>query len=168
MSSPRTPWATRTPHADRTYTVHHGAPVMDAVGREMRARVRQLCTVQFGHEIFKDWDKRDKDKKNYIIEQIKSEFMPADETVSNDWIKSVCVSTMSHRKSEARDALKEGKSKPAWLDAAEWRQLQLEREENPDKFHQQREAAKKKNESVGSSHLGSGGYETLREEFVSP
>ena len=54
-----------------------------------------------------------------------------------------------------------------WLDAVEWRQLQQEREENPDKFHQQRESAKKKNESV-SSHLGSGGYETLREEFMSP
>ena len=92
--------------------------------------------------------------------------MPADEQVNNDWIKSVMVSTMSHRKSEARDAFREGKPKPTWLDAAEWRQIQQEAIDNPNKYQQQREAARLKNESVGSSHLGSGGYDTLRDEFV--
>ena len=98
---------------------------------------------------------------------MKDEFVPADEQVSNDWIKSVMVSTMSHRKSEARDACREGKPKPTWLDAAEWRQIQQEATDNPNKYQQQREAARLKNESVGSSHLGSGGYDTLRDEFVS-
>ena len=123
MSSPRLPWSTRTPSADRTYIVHDGAPIMDDVGKEMRQRICQLCSVQFGHEIMQDWEKRDKDKKSYMIERVKTEFVPADEQVSNDWIKSVMVSTMFHRKSEARDACREGKPKPTWLDAAEWRQI---------------------------------------------
>lgn len=42
-----------------------------------------------------------------------------------------------------------------------------EHNDNPDKFQQQKDAARAKNESIGSYHLGSGGYETLREEFVS-
>lgn len=141
--------------------------MQDAVGKEMRARIRQLCTIEFGHEILKKWDKLDKDKKNFIIEQIKREFIPSGEVVSNEWIKDVMVQTMSHRRSEARDALKEEKPKPVWLDSEEWSTIQREREETPDKFQQQRDAARAKNESVGSSHLGSGGYETLREEFVS-
>ena len=49
----------------------------------------------------------------------------------------------------------------------EWRQIAQELTESPDKFWQQRDAARAKNESVGSSHLGSGGYETLQEDFVS-
>ena len=123
--------------------------------------------VQFGHDVLKTWSKLDKDKKNYIIEQIKQEYIPAGEVVSNDWIKEVMVSCMSHKRSEARDAYGEEKEKPTWLDAEEWRQIAQEKAENPDKFWQQREAARVKNESVGSSHLGSGGYETLQEDFVS-
>ena len=140
---------------------------MDDIGKEMRARIRQLCTIQFGHEIMKRWDQHDAEKKNYIIKRIKEEFTLAGEEVSNEWIKDVMVSTMSHRRSEARDAFKEGKAKPAWLDAAEWRAIQQEATEDPDKFAKQRRAAERRNESVGSSHLGSGGYDTLREEFVS-
>ncbi len=52
---------------------------MDDVGKEMRQRIRQLCSIQFGHEIMQDWDKRDKEKKNYIIERVKDEFVPAGE-----------------------------------------------------------------------------------------
>ena len=141
--------------------------VQDVVGKEMRARIRQLCTIEFGHEILKKWEKLDKDKKNFIIEQIKREFIPSGEVVSNEWIKDIMVQVMSHRRSEARDAFKEGKPKPVWLDSEEWSIIQRENIETPDKFQQQRDAARAKNENVGSSHLDSGGYETLREEFVS-
>ena len=79
MSLPRLPWSTRTPSFDRTYIVRDGAPIMDDVGKEMRQRICQLCSIQFGHEIMQDWDKRYKEKKNYIIEQVKDEFVPADE-----------------------------------------------------------------------------------------
>ena len=79
---------------------------MDDVGKEMTQRIRQLCRIQFGHEIMQDWDKRDKEKKNYIIERVKDEFVPADEQVSNDWwIKSVMVSSMSHRKDKGSRSL---------------------------------------------------------------
>lgn len=142
---------------------------MDAVGKEMKLAIRQLCNLQFGHHVLKKWDELDADRKNYVIEEIKRRFIPVEghPVVPNQWIKSMMVSCMSHKRSEARDAFKEGKPKPSWLDAEEWREIQQETEDNPTKFQQQRDAARAKNESVGSSHLGSGGYDTLREEFVS-
>lgn len=70
---------------------------MDTVDKEMRAKVRQLCTVKFGHKIMKSWDARDKEKKNYIIEKIKRDFLPACKEVSNNkWIKCVLGSCKSH------------------------------------------------------------------------
>ena len=46
-------------------------------------------------------------------------------------------------------------------------EVQQEAADDPNRYHQQREAARLKNESVGSLHLGSGGYDTLQDEFVS-
>ena len=140
---------------------------MDDVGKEIRARIRQLCTIQFGHEVLKKWDKLDLEKKIFIQDQIKREFSPSGEVMSNEWIKEIMKSCMSHRRSEVRDAVREGKPKPLWLDTEEWREAVQEYSDNPGKYQQQRDAARAKNESVGSSHLGSGGYDTLRDDFVS-
>ena len=74
---------------------------------------------------------------------------------------------MSHWRSEVRDAVRDGKPKPIWLDAEEWRLAVQEYGDDPNKYQQQKEAAQAKNESVGSSHLDSGGYDTLQDEFVS-
>ena len=74
---------------------------------------------------------------------------------------------MAHRRSEARDAFREGKEKPVWLDDREWEGISQDLTETPDRFQQQREAARTRLQIVGTSHLGSGGYETMRHEFVS-
>ena len=39
--------------------------------------------------------------------------------------------------------------------------------DTPEKFNQQREAARIRLQSVGSSHLGSGGWGNMQAEFVS-
>ena len=38
-SSPRTPWATRTPSHEHMYTVRNGTVVQDTIGKQMRARI---------------------------------------------------------------------------------------------------------------------------------
>ena len=168
-SSPRTPWATRTPSHERTYTVRSGAMVQDAVGKEMRARIWQLCTIQFGHEILKTWDKLDREtRRNFIIEQIKQEFIPSGNVVSNEWIKYQMVNVMSHIGDQRREMhIKKARESRLGLMQRSGGRFTQEATDSPDKFWQQRDAARAKNESVGSSHLGSGGYETLREDFVS-
>ena len=40
---------------------------MDAAGKAMRQRIRQLCTVQFGHTIMVKWSAQDKDIAVFII-----------------------------------------------------------------------------------------------------
>ena len=42
-----------------------------------------------------------------------------------------------------------------------------EQQQTPDRYCQQRDAAATRLEAVGASHLGSGGYDTMRHEFVS-
>ena len=42
-----------------------------------------------------------------------------------------------------------------------------EQQTTPDRYRQQRDAAATRLEAVGASHLGSGGYDTMRHEFVS-
>lgn len=149
------------------YTVTNGAVDMDEVGKGIRTRIHQLCSVQFGHEVLKTFHDLDKDKINAIADQIKREYTPRGPVMSNDWIKHQVVSVMSHRRSEVRTAVKKGKPKPTWLDTEEWRAAQQEYGDDPHKYQQQIDAARTRNESVGSSHLGSGGYETLRADFVS-
>lgn len=169
LASPRTPWGAHS-HDDRmTYHARDGAVVMDSIGKELKARLRQMCQIQFGHSIMIKWDNQDQEKKNYIISAIQDEFRPADptETVSSQWIMHVCKSIMSHRRSEARDAFKEGKPKPTWLDAEEWQMIIEENQATPDRYRQQQEAARARLQAVGASHLGSGGFDTFRTEFVS-
>eukprot|EP00250_Pteridium_aquilinum_P033171 c5276_g1_i1 orf=243-569(+) len=72
---------------------------------------------------------------------------------------------MKHRRSECRDAYREGKPKPIWLDAEEWEMIRQECTDTSEKFSQQRETARVRLASVGSSHLGSGGWGNMQAEF---
>ena len=74
---------------------------------------------------------------------------------------------MGHRRSKARDAYKDGKPKPVWLDDEEWEGIRQDFMENPNRFAQQREVARIRLQTTGTSHLGSGGLETMHAEFVS-
>ncbi|MCO5600093.1 hypothetical protein L7F22_054201 [Adiantum nelumboides] len=165
--SPRTPWGPHDAHPSQVYSVRDGAPVMDGVGRAMRARIGQLCHIQFGHSVMKKWSSQNAEAKNYITDAIQQEFRPAPgfDRVSAQWILEHARGIMSHRRSEARDAFRHGLSKPTWLDLEEWEQIAEEIGADPDRYRHQREAALKRNADIGASHLGSGGYETLRHEF---
>ena len=76
-STPRTPWGAHDYDDSKLYRIRDGAPVMDAAGKAMRQRIRQLCTVQFGHTIMVKWSAQDKDRKNYITEAIYREYRSA-------------------------------------------------------------------------------------------
>lgn len=169
LGSPSTPWGPHDHDAGKLYKCKDGAPVMNSVGKLMKTRLRQLCTIQFGHEVMTIWDDLDQEKKNYINRMIHQEFRPLDPRyeVSNDWIQLSCRLLMGHRRSDARDAFKDGKPKPVWLDDEEWEGIRREHTENPNRFAQQRAAARIRLQTAGTSHLGSGGLETMRAEFVS-
>lgn len=74
---------------------------------------------------------------------------------------------MSHRRSEARDAYREKRGKPDWLDREEWKLIKKEFKDEPQKWKQQLDAAKARLEAGSSSHLGSGGWASFNEDFVS-
>ena len=143
---------------------------MDAVGKAMRQRyttivhysVWTLCHVV-------KWSAQDKDHKNYITEAIYREYRPAPghPVVSLEWIQHTAREVTSHRRSEARDAFRGGLPKPVWLDAEEWEMIRDEQQQTLDRYRQYRDAAATRLEAVGVSHFGSGGYDTMRHEFVS-
>ena len=169
MGSPSTPWGAHDHDNSKIYTIRDGAPIMNSAGKAMKTRIRQLCTVQFHNSVMTLWEHQDKEKKNYINTKIKQEFQPSDprNPVSNEWIQYTARILMAHRRSEARDAFREGKEKPMWLDDREWEGISQDLTKTPDRFQQQREAARTRLQTVGASHLGSGAYETMRHEFVS-
>ncbi|KAI5075382.1 hypothetical protein GOP47_0009458 [Adiantum capillus-veneris] len=82
--------------------VRDGAPIMDDARKALRQRIRQLCTIQFGHTVLVPWKEQDKSKINYMIETIKSEFKatPGSEEISNVWITTTARDTMSLRRFE--------------------------------------------------------------------
>ena len=90
----------------------------------MKLHIQQSCNIQFGHQVLKKWDKLDADQTKYVIEEMKQPFIIDEEghlVVLNEWIKSMMVSCMYHRRSKVRDALKKGNPKPSLFDAEEWR-----------------------------------------------
>ncbi|KAH7415502.1 hypothetical protein KP509_14G048700 [Ceratopteris richardii] len=166
-STPRTPWGAHDHDDSKVYSIRDGVPVMDAACKAMRARIRQLCSIQFGHSIMRKWSEQDKDRKNYITRTIYQEFRPTDgqSIVSSEWILHTAREVMSHRRSEARDAFREGLPKPVWLDAEEWDMIRDEQQKTLDRYRQQRNVAATRLDTIGPSHLGSGGYDTMRHEF---
>ena len=49
---------------------------------------------------------------------------------------------MKHRRPKSRDAYREGKAKPIWLDAEEWEMIKHEYTDMLENFNQQREATR--------------------------
>ena len=169
MASPRTAWGAHDHDSTKLYKIKDGAPVNDRVGKAMRARIRQLCHVQFAHMVMIVWSELPQDRKDAIVRKIQAEFRPAPNhpEVTPDWIHLTGLNAMKHRRSDVRKAVKYKSGKPPWLDEEEWEKVLREIVDTPDRFQQQRDAASTRLQSAGTSHLGSGGYDTLRYEFVS-
>ena len=73
---------------------------------------------------------------------------------------------MGHCRSEARDRYKEGKAKPSWCEEEIWEIIKDERDNNPNKYEQQVRARAQQSSSQ-TSHLGSGGKQAFKRDFVS-
>ena len=73
---------------------------------------------------------------------------------------------MRYRRSQARDAYKEGKPESKLCHNAFWKLIKQEWDANPHKFCQQEDACATQSTS-STSHLGSGGWSTLKRDFVS-
>ena len=68
----------------------------------------------------------------------------------------------SHRRSDAREAVRDGKPKPEWLDAEDWSNLQDEATSTPNKWKQQKDAARARLDAGSVHHFGSGGFATFQ------
>ena len=71
------------------------------------------------------------------------------------------------RKYEIRQAALHGLDKPPHASSNDWRKAKEEVKKNPERFKQKREASRVQRESVGQSHLGSGGRGRFKAYFVS-
>jgi hypothetical protein len=130
--------------------------------------MRQLMALTFREEIYVDWRKQRADRKQYILDTLRSEFpCPDGYTFSDRFMLHRMSQWMNHRRSEVRDAIREGKKRLSGCAKSDWDHMKREIENNPEKFKQQREAAKKRQDSLGASHLGSGGKGHFMAYFVS-
>lgn len=169
-SSSRRYSSTPQPHDDtRTYICVDGVVAMDAVGMDMKTRIRQVTHTVFAHEVMTKFTKLSQDKKDRIVQQILSEYHPREgsSVVPNRWILEQMKACLSHRRSDVTQAIKKGAGKPWYLDQEEWDKQLREHGENPQRYAQQERAAARRLESVGSSHLGSGGWDSFHAYFVS-
>lgn len=169
-SSSRRYSSTPQPQDDnRTYTCVDGVVVMDTVGMDMKTRIRQVTHTVFAHEVMTKFPKLSQAKKDRIVQQILSEYHPNEGSpvVPNKWILEQMKACLSHRRSDVTQAIKKGAGKPWYLDQEEWDKELRDHGENPQRCAQQERAATRRLESVGSSHLGSGGWDSFHAYFVS-
>ena len=169
-SSSRRYSSTPLPEDDtRRYTCVDGIIVMDEVGQEMKTRLRQLTHTVFAHEVMTHFPRLSQAKKDRIVQQLTSEFQPAEGScvVPNRWIMEQMKMVLSHRRSDVTQAVKRGADKPWFVDQEEWDKEVAAHRDNPRRYSQQERAAARRLESVGSSHLGSGGWDSFHAYFVS-
>ena len=169
-SSSRRFSSTPQPHDDRrAYTCVDGVVVMDDVGADMKTRIRQITHTVFAHEVMTKFPRLSQGKKDRVVQQILAEYHPREgsEVVPNKWIMDQMKACLSHRRSDVTQAIKKGAPKPWYLDQQEWDKEVEAHGENPQRYAQQERAAARRLESVGSSHLGSGGWDSFHAYFVS-
>ncbi len=93
--------------------------------------------------------------------------MPGGAVAPIPWIREQMVNVLKHARSDVTQAVKHGRERPWFCSAQEWEQETRLHSENPRRYAQQEEAAARRLQSVGTSHLGRGGWERFRVNFVS-
>ena len=158
-----------TSEGGKFYTIVNGNVVLDNVGQEMKGRIRELCHTVFANDFMTTWTKLDKGKKDRVMNQINDEYKPAQgsEVVPRRWIKDHMVDVMKHWRGDVTRRVKGGGDKPWYITDEDWNAEKEKHEANPQRYKQQEDAAKARMESVGSSHLGSGGWDSFHVYFVS-
>ena len=142
---------------------------MNEEGKAVISRMHELCQQVFRHNITDKWKVIPDASKEYIIDTLYREFPQpsSNDRFSRGWMMTRMHDYQSHRRSDAREAVKLGKSKPEWLDTEDWSNLQDEATSTPDKWKQQKDATKVRLDAGSVHHLGSGGYTTFLSDFVS-
>ncbi|KAI5065731.1 hypothetical protein GOP47_0020426 [Adiantum capillus-veneris] len=72
-----------------------------------------------------------------------------------------------HKRSKVQKTIKHGWNRPDWLAKEDWKNAKKAARENPDKWKQQKEAARAQVEAGSSDHLGSDGWTSFEADFWS-
>ncbi|MCO5568699.1 hypothetical protein L7F22_022398 [Adiantum nelumboides] len=142
---PPTPYAAQTPnemppemppHQTLYYDLDDdGAPVSNAKGKRVIARMHELMWVYFLDDILTDWRRQPADSKN------------------------------TSRRGVAREVADEGGLKPSGLSANDWRRALEERCTFLNRWEQQREANRVQQNTTGILRLGNGGKAHFMAKF---
>ena len=150
------------------YSINEDKEIIeDNASAAVMMRMRHLCQIEF-KDILIDWCKQAKEKKSRVLETLHQEFpTPPEAEFDNKWMLSRMGRLIKNRKYEIRQAVRGGLSWPPDVSSKDWKIAKEELKKDPERFSQQREASHKQRESVGMSHLGSGGRGRFSVYFVS-
>ena len=133
-----------------------------------RSYMQSVCWDAFWYDILTKWENIERACKEYVIDLIKQEFPQPHKQYEFDsvWMERQMCTLMGHRRSEARDAYKEGKPRPRWCEEEIWQVIKEETDNDPNLFQQQVQARAAQSSSQ-VRHLGSGGKRAFKRDFVS-
>ncbi|MCO5589231.1 hypothetical protein L7F22_043197 [Adiantum nelumboides] len=140
-----------------------GAIIMTPEGKEVISVMRRLCHQVFRHTVMQTFAAQRQDLKDYVIDTLYHDFpvpTPGDR-FGREYMLLRMREYLKHRRDDARRATQ----RPDWLDTEEWRQIREERVTAPDRWEQQRRAARARIDAGSSHHLGSGGWGSFDEDF---
>ncbi|KAI5066576.1 hypothetical protein GOP47_0019200 [Adiantum capillus-veneris] len=165
-----TPRFTRHRPEGLPYSVNFsGGIIMDDDGKKVISRMRGLCSQLFRHYILNKWSEVPSDLKNRVISILHDEFsVPTrDQRFNEDLMKIRMREYCKHKRSEVQKAIKHGWNRPDWLAKEDWKNAKKAARENPDKWKQQKDAARARVKAGSSHHLGSGGWASFQADFWS-
>ncbi|MCO5601965.1 hypothetical protein L7F22_056092 [Adiantum nelumboides] len=140
-----------------------GAIIMTPEGKEVISAMRRLCRQVFRHIVMQTFAAQRQDLKYYVIDTLYHDYpvpTPGDR-FGREYMLLRMREYLKHRRDDARRATQ----RPDWLDREEWRQIREERVTAPDRWEQQRRAARARIDAGSSHHLGSGGWGNFDEDF---
>ncbi|MCO5598267.1 hypothetical protein L7F22_052359 [Adiantum nelumboides] len=140
-----------------------GAIIMTPEGKEVISAIHRLCRQVFRHTVMQTFATQHQDLKDYLIDTLYHDFpvpTPGDR-FGREYMLLLMREYLKHRRDDARRATQ----RSDWLDREEWRQIRKERVTAPDRWEQQRRAARARIDAGSSHHLRSGGWGSFDEDF---
>ncbi|MCO5598265.1 hypothetical protein L7F22_052357 [Adiantum nelumboides] len=140
-----------------------GAIIMTPEGKEVISAMRCLCRQVFRHTVMQTFAAQCQDLKDYVIDTLYHDFpvpTPGDR-FGQEYMLLRMREYLKHRRDDARRATQ----RSDWLDREEWRQIREERVTAPDRWEQQRRAARARIDAGSSHHLRSGDWDSFDEDF---
>ncbi|MCO5610018.1 hypothetical protein L7F22_064253 [Adiantum nelumboides] len=103
------------------------------------------------------------DLKDYFIDTLYHDFPVP--TPGDRFGREYMLLRMREYLKHRRDDVRRATQRPDWFDREEWRQIREERITAPDRWKQQRRAARARIDAGSLHHLGSGGWDSFDEDF---